>query len=160
MAEQLSVVGKGLVQKDGKQRVSGTAVYYSDVRLPGMLHAKMLRSPHAQALIRKIDTHKAEALPGVELVMTYLNYPKAFRPDLHYAGEHVAAVIAKDEDIAEEALDLIEVEYDPQPHVLSLEEALDPGSPEVFAGAPNLHDWELHYYLSDKDPDSGLWQKK
>jgi len=160
MAEQLSVVGKGLVQKDGKQRVSGTAVYYSDVRLPGMLHAKMLRSPHAQALIRKIDIHKAEALPGVELVMTYLNYPKAFRPDLHYAGEHVAAVIAKDEDIAEEALDLIEVEYDPQPHVLSLEEALDPGSPEVFAGVPNLHDWELHYFLSDKDPDSGLWQKK
>jgi xanthine dehydrogenase molybdenum-binding subunit len=160
MAEQLSVIGKGFRQKDGKQRVSGTALYYSDVRLPGMLHAKMLRSPHGQARISKIDTSRAEALPGVELVMTYLNFPKAFRPDLHYAGEHVAAVISADAHLAEEALDLIEVEYEVHPHILSIDEALDPESPQVFEGAPNCHDWEYHYYLSDRDPDSGLWSKK
>lgn len=160
MTGQYAVIGRGVAQKDGVKRVTGQALYYSDVRLPGMLHAKMLRGPHGQAMISRLDVGPAQALPGVELVMTYENYPQVFRPDLHYAGEHVAAVIARDEDTAEAALELIEVEYEPLPHVLSLEAALEPDAPRVFEGEPNCHDWELHYFLSDKDPDTGLWRKK
>jgi xanthine dehydrogenase molybdenum-binding subunit len=160
MTDQLSVLGKRVRQKDGCPRVTGEAAYYSDVLFADTLHAKMLRSPYPQADILRIDTHKAESLTGVELVMTHLNYPKAFRKDVHYVGEHVAAVIAVDEDTAEAALELIEVEYEPKPFVLTLEEAIKPDSPQVFAGQPNCHDWELSFYLSDKDPESGLWTKK
>ncbi len=160
MPDQLSVIGKKVRQKDGGSRVTGEARFYSDISLPNMLYAKMLRSPHPQADIVNLDTSRAEALTGVELVMTHLNFPKAFRKDVHYAGEHVAAVIAVDEETAEEALDLIEVEYDPKPFVLRMEDAMKPDAPQVFPGQPNCHDWELHYFLSDKDSESGLWTKK
>ena len=160
MSDDLSVIGRHVRQKDGAFRVTGEAQYYSDVRLPGTLTVKLLRSPHAQADIVRLDTGKAEALEGVELVMTYRDYPQVFRADLHYAGEHVAAVVAVDAETAEAALDLIEVEYEVKPSVLSLEEALAADAPQVFAGESNCHDWELSYYLSDKDPQSGLYRKK
>jgi xanthine dehydrogenase molybdenum-binding subunit len=160
MADHLSVLGKSVTQKDGCPRVTGEALYYSDVLIPETLYAKMLRSPYPQADIVSIDTSKAESIAGVKLVMTYHNYPKAFRRDLHYVGEHVAAVVAVDEETAEAALELIEVAYEPKPFVLSLEEAIKPGAPQVFPGQPNCHDWEFHYYLQDKDPETGLWRKK
>ena len=160
MPDQLSTLGKNVRQKDGCPRVTGQALFYSDVAITDTLHAKMLRSPYPQADIVSIDTRKAESIPGVELVMTHLNYPKTFRKDLHYVGEHVAAAIAVDEETAEAALGLIEVEYDPKPFVLSLEDAIKPDAPQVFPGQPNCHDWELSYYLSEKDPESGLWTKK
>ena len=160
MPDQLSTLGKNVRQKDGCPRVTGQALYYSDVAITDMLHAKMLRSPYPQADIVSIDTRKAESIPGVKLVMTYLNFPKAFRKDVHYVGEQVAAVIAVDEETAEAALKLIEVEYHPKPFVLSLEDAIKPDAPQVFPGQPNCHDWELSYYLSEKDHKSGLWTKK
>lgn len=160
MPDHLSVLGKSVRQKDGRPRVTGEAKYYSDISLPGTLHAKMLRSPYPQADILRIGTSSAEAVPGVELVMTHLNFPKAFRKDVHYVGEHVAAVIAVDEETAEYALELIEVEYAPKPFVLNLEEAIKPDAPQVFPGQPNCHDWELSYYLSEKDPLTGLYSKK
>jgi len=160
MADNLSVIGKNVRQKDGSFRVTGEARYYSDIWLPGTLTVRLLRSPHAQADIVSLDIREAEALAGIELVMTYQNFPQVFRRDLHYAGEHVAAVVAVDGETAEAALDLIRVEYEKKPFVLSLEEALQPDAPQVFAGQPNCHDWELSYYLSDKDPQSGLWRKK
>lgn len=160
MVDQLSVIGKSVRQKDGCPRVTGEAKFYSDVILPDMLYAKILRSPYPQADIVSIDTTKAEAVEGVKLVMSYRNFPKAFRRDVHYAGEHVAAVIAEDEETGEAALELIEIEYDPKPFVLSLEEAIKPDAPQVFQGQPNSHDWELSYYLSEKDPETGLYQKK
>lgn len=160
MTEELKVLGRNVRQKDGRPRVTGTAKYYSDVILPGLLHARMLRSPYAQADIVRIEVSEAQKAPGVELVMTHRNFPKAFRPDIHYAGEHVAAVIAASEEMADAALSLIKVDYDPKPAVLSLEQALEPDAPQVFPRQPNCHPWELMYYLSEKDPESGLWTKK
>ncbi|GAB6143576.1 xanthine dehydrogenase family protein molybdopterin-binding subunit [Desulfocicer niacini] len=160
MADKLSVLGKSVRQKDGLPRVTGKAKYYSDIALPGTLYSKIMRSPHPQADIIHIDTSKAQAIPGVSLVMDYRNFPKVFRKDLHYAGEHVVAVIAVDEETAESALEFIEIEYKTKPYVLNIEEAMAPDAPQVFDGQPNCHDWELSYYLSEKDPETNLWTKK
>ena len=160
MSKNLSVVGRNVRQKDATPRVDGSARYYSDVLLPGMLTAKMLRCPYPQADITLLNVEAAEKFPGVARVLTYHNCPKAFRRDLHYVGEHVAAVIAEDESTAEKACKLIEIEYEQKPFVLDLEEAIKPDAPRVFADQPNVHDWELSYYLSDKDPKNGLWRKK
>ena len=160
MNPKFKVIGQKVRQKDGVARVTGEAKFYGDIQLPDMLHARMLRSPYAQAEIIHLDVSKAEALPGVELVMTYRNFPKVFRKDVHYAGEHVAAAIAVDEETAEAALELIQIKYEPRPFVLSLEEAIKSDSAQVFDGQPNCHDWEFHYYLSDRDPETGLFKRK
>ena len=164
MGEELSVIGKSVPQKDGVERVTGKAKYYGDVMLPNMLHVKILRSPYAQADILDIDTSGAEAFPGVELVMSFKNYPKVFRRDLHYVGDEVAAVVAVDEETAEEACDLIKVTYDPKPFVLDMKEAMKPDAPRVFPDRPNVRlGWGpgfKWFYFSEKDPITGLWTKK
>ena len=160
MNPKLKVIGQKVRQKDGAARVTGEAKFYGDIRLPNMLHARMLRSPYPQAEIVGLDVSKAEAMPGVELIMTYRNFPKVFRKDVHYVGEHVAAAIAVDEETAEAALELIHIEYKARPFVLSLEEAIKSDSAQVFDGQPNCHDWELHYYLSDRDPETRLFRRK
>ncbi len=147
-------------QKDGRPRVTGEARFYADVRLPRMLTVRTLRSPHPRARILSIDTGRAEKYPGVALVMTFMNFPQIFRPDVHYVGEHVASVVAEDAAAAEEALDLIAVTYEPLPFVLSLEEAMAESAPRVFADQPNVHDWAHHYYLSDRDPETRLFRQK
>jgi xanthine dehydrogenase molybdenum-binding subunit len=105
-----------------------------------MLCAKFLRSPHAHARIVRIDTAKAEELPGMKAVLTYNNVPKVhpggkfeylLDETVHYVGEEVAAVAAISEEIAEEALGLIEVEYDILPAVFTPEEAMKPSAPLV-----------------------------
>ena len=73
MANEFSVLGKSVVKKDAIEKVTGAARYIPDIQLPGMLHAKFLRSPHAHARIKSIDTSKAEALPGVKCVLTHQN---------------------------------------------------------------------------------------
>lgn len=147
--EEYEVVGKPLPRIDAKVKVTGTATYADDLILPGMLHGKLLRSPYAHAKILSIDTSKAERLPGVRAVITGKDFPGivvgfmkqyADRPPIaidkvrHY-GEAVAAVAAINEDIAEEALDLIEVEYEELPPVLNWEEALKEGAPLVHEQA-------------------------
>jgi xanthine dehydrogenase molybdenum-binding subunit len=140
MAEMFSVLGKSLPRKDALEKVKGEAKYVADIELPGMLYAKFLRSPHAHARIAKIDTSKAEALPGVKGVLTYKNVPKVhprrkfeylLDETVHYAGEEVAAVAAETKEIAEEALKLIEVEYEVLPAVFDMEEAMKLGAPLV-----------------------------
>ena len=159
MGNTLSVIGKSVPQKDGVERVTGKARFYGDVSLPGMLHVKFLRSPYAQADILEIDTQEAEAVPGVELVMSFKNYPKLFRKDLHYVGDEVAAVVAVDEETAEEACDRIKVEYDPKPFVLGMKEAMKSDAPRVFPDRPNVRPgWGpgfKFFYFSDKDPVTG-----
>ena len=76
MTEQFSVLGKSVKRKDALEKVKGEAKYIPDMQLPKMLHAKFLRSPHAHAKIKHIDTTQAEALPGVKCVLTHLNVPK------------------------------------------------------------------------------------
>ena len=155
-----NALGKAVRQKDGRPRVTGEAKFYADVILPNMLQTRILRSPYPAADIVSIDTSEAEALEGVRLVMTYKNFPKAFRDTLYYVGDLVAAVIADDATIAEEARELIKVEYTRKKFVLSLEEAIKPGSPQVFDGVENCHDWEFHYTMSDRDPETRLFKTK
>jgi CO/xanthine dehydrogenase Mo-binding subunit len=135
----LSVVGKPKTRIDGPERVTGKSTYTADLHLPGMLYGKILRSPHAHARIKRIDTSRAEDFPGVRAVLTYKNIPEipfhgevlVLEGTLRYAGDEVACVIAEDEEVCEDALKLIEVEYTKLPFVLDPEEALKPGAPKV-----------------------------
>lgn len=140
MAEEFSVIGKRLPRADAVERAKGEAKFTADVQLPRMLHAKFLRSPHAHAKITRIDTSKAETLPGVKCILTHKNVPKIRQgtkfeylldETVHYAGEEVAAVAAETREIAEEALGLIDVEYEILPAVFDMEEAMKPEAPLV-----------------------------
>ena len=140
-----SVVGKSVERTDARVKVTGSARYAADLIAPGMLHAKLLRSPLAHGKILNIDTSKARAFPGVMGVITGKDFPGipfGSRPDIrdqlpmpiskvHHFGEGVAAVAAVDEDTAEEALDLIKVDYEELPVVLTSQDALAPDAPLV-----------------------------
>jgi len=114
----LSVVGKPLPRVEGDLKVTGRAQYAYDVRLPGQLYARVLRSPHPHARITRIDTSKAEALNGVRAVLSRATTPDVswfqdshlFEETVRFIGEEIAAVAADSEEIAEDALRLIEVE--------------------------------------------------
>jgi xanthine dehydrogenase molybdenum-binding subunit len=139
----MSVIGTSVRRPDVAGKVTGAARYAGDLALPGMLHAKIKRSNVAHANIRRIDTAKALAYPGVKAVLTHLNVPRVrhygsphprsaslacdqyiLDNKVRYWGEGVAAVAAISEEIAEEALDLIEVEYEELPALISVEQAL------------------------------------
>lgn len=123
---EFRVVGQPLRKVDGLAKATGQALYADDIALPGMLHAKTLRSPHAHARIVSIDTRRAAALEGVHAVITGSDLPERYgvipwTPDetalavdrVRFIGDEVAAVAAVDEDTAERALALIEVDYEP-----------------------------------------------
>lgn len=153
-----SLLGKRLARPDSLAKAVGDAKYVADLSLPGMLYGKVLRSPHAHARILNIDTSKAERLPGVKAVVTGKDtighkwgvFP--FSRDqqmlttekIRYIGEEVAAVAATDEDIAEEALELIKVDYEVLPSVFDPEEAIKDGAPQLHDDKPNnisTHVW-------------------
>jgi len=151
------VIGESVRRPDMPGKVTGAARYAGDLALPGMLHAKIKRSNVAHANIRRIDTAKALAYPGVKAVLTHLNVPRVLHcgspaprsaslardqyildSKVRYWGEGVAAVAAVSEEIAEEALDLIEVEYEELPSAISVEQALAPGAPVIHQSKDNL----------------------
>ncbi|MFQ5860800.1 MAG: xanthine dehydrogenase family protein molybdopterin-binding subunit, partial [Dehalococcoidia bacterium] len=141
MAEAVTVVGKPVERKGLREKLTGQAQYTADLKLPGMLYGKVLRSPHAHARVLRVDASRALQLPGVHAVLTPFNVPQGLvDPDMpildtevRFVGDEVAAVVAEDEDLAEEALGLIEVEYQVLPFVLDPEEALQPDAPRVHA---------------------------
>jgi len=143
-SQAYNVVGRPEIRLDGTDKVTGKAVYTVDVELSGLTHGKILRSPYAHARIKRIDGRKAEALPGVYAVITrddqrglgmfgaaYKDQTIVAIDKVRYVGDPVAAVAAVDEATAEEALNLIDVEYDELPAVTSIEEALAPDAPLV-----------------------------
>ncbi|HMO96486.1 MAG TPA: hypothetical protein PKD27_10205, partial [Tepidiformaceae bacterium] len=145
---QYKVIGTRPIRPDGIDKVTGRAVYGADIRLPGMLWGAVKRSPHAHAVIKKIDTSKAEALEGVRAVATAQDFcapgkTVAELPDLAanllagtkalYRGHAIAAVAATTEEIAKRACELIEVEYDVLPSVTNVREAMQPGAPILHA---------------------------
>jgi CO/xanthine dehydrogenase Mo-binding subunit len=148
-AEKFSVVGKRVQRVEGFDKVTGDSKFIADIHLPGMLTGRILRSPYPHARIRSIDTSKAEKLRGVRAVVTAEDTIKrpwgAFFADQYilsvgktrYVGEEVAAVAAIDPDIAEEALDLIDVDWEPLPGVFDAEEAMLDGAPLVHDDKPN-----------------------
>ena len=109
---EYAVVGKGITRIDADVRVTGKAIFGDDVQLPGLLHGKVLRSPHGHARIIRIDTSKAESLPGVKAVVTAKDAPEALaggvikdrpifaRDKVRYMVEPIAAVAATDQHIA------------------------------------------------------------
>jgi len=145
--EELVVVGKPMPRVDGDMRVSGGAVYPSDLHLPGMLCGKFLRSPHPHARIKRIDTARAEKLPGVRAVLSKNNQPdkgwrgerRLFGGTARFVGDEVAAVAADTPAIAAEACRLIEVEYEVLPFVLDAELATRAGAPKLYESG-NLMD--------------------
>ena len=155
----MKYVQKSLNRFDGIEKATGYATYTHDVTLPGMLCAKVLRSPHAHANILSIDTSAAEALPGVHAVATWKNTPRRlfnqcsfsviaaagatvvldqylFDNVVRFVGDEVAAVAADTEEIAEKALELIQVEYEVLPAVFDPREAIQEGAPDLHPHCP------------------------
>jgi CO/xanthine dehydrogenase Mo-binding subunit len=146
--KEYSHIGRrGVRRLDGYEKAGGQAIYTIDVALPGMLYGKFLTSPHAHARILSMNTEKAEALPGVRAVLRYDDPELPARADLgghvpnaipvlpgiaYFQGEEVGAFVAADtETAADEALRLIEVEWEERPFVLDAEEGLKPNAPLV-----------------------------
>ena len=165
-AGSLLVVGKSVPRTDAIPKVTGAAQYVADLHMPGMLHAAVLRSPHPHARLLSIDITAAAALPGVKAVVTGADTARkkwgCFRPDLYplaidkvrYVGDEVAAVAARDPQTARAAIDLIKVEYEVLPAVLSLDAALAPGAPRVHDDAEG--NVAHHFAFERGDVDAGF----
>jgi CO/xanthine dehydrogenase Mo-binding subunit len=175
MAEQrthYNAVGRALGRVEGPAKVSGQATYAADIRLPGMVWGKALRSPLPHARLVRVDTSAAERLPGVLAVLTARDLPDVLigrrvydmlvlaRERVRFIGEKVAVVAAVDPDVAEEALTRIEVEYEELPAVFDAEEAMRSDASllhrnyrsyahapaQYFSDLPNVHShatWKL-----------------
>ncbi len=149
-AEPLSIIGKPNMKVDAMAKVTGETLFADDLALPRMLFCKLLRSPHPHARIVKVDVRKAQAMPGVAATLVGSELPIPFGilpvsqdehalcPDkVRFVGDPVAAVAALDEETAERALRLIDVEYEILPPVMTIEEAL-------AADAPPIHEDERY----------------
>jgi CO/xanthine dehydrogenase Mo-binding subunit len=162
----LHVVGHNVPRVDGLDKVTGSAHYIADVSLPGMLEAKVLRSPYPHARVVRVDTSRARRLPGVHAVVSGDDTPKrkwgAFQKDqyvlavdkVRYVGDEVAAVAATDAATAAEALELIEVEYDELPPVFDPVEAMQPDAPQIHE--QKERNIALHFEIQRGDPDRAL----
>ena len=142
----LSVVGKSAIRIDALEKVTGTAQFTSDeeLHLPGLLYGKILYSTYPHAKILSIDISQAERLPGVEVVLTGKDVPSVrigrcvddryllARERVRFAGDAVAVVAADTPETAEEALELIKVEYQELPAEFDAEEAMSPDCPVVI----------------------------
>jgi len=160
---EYSIIGKPLPRVDARAKVTGEAKYAADIEAPSMLWGKVKRSPYAHARILSIDTSKAEKMPGVKAVITgkdFNGYKWGWsRPTrdeeplatttVRYLYEGVAAVAAIDEDTAEEACELIEVEYEPLPAVFDPFEAMQEGAPLVHENRPGNICVEYHWNFGD-----------
>src|SRR6202045_789037 len=150
-AQEYTVVGTRPIRHDGADKVTGRAQYGADFQMAGLLHGHILRSPHAHARIRSIDTSKAAKLPGVKAIITADDFPQG--PDrmvdlgegetplsyargnvlakgkVLYRGHAVAGIAAINAHVAEEAANLIEIDYEVLPCVLTAPEAMQEGAP-------------------------------
>lgn len=145
--DKTTVVGAAIPRIDGHDRVGGTAVYTRDIALPGMLHCAIVRSPHAHAMVKRIDISAAEAMPGVHAIITCDSreakipwiltsqgaYSQLLDPHCRYEGEEVAAVAAETPLQAADAARAVVVEYEPLPMVVDYESATRPDAPKVHA---------------------------
>ena len=155
-----TVVGKSFGHIEGSTKVSGQAVYTSDLHLPGMVWGKVLRSPVAHAKLLEIDTTAAKRMPGVLAVLTAADMPDILtgrrlydmpilaRDRTRFIGERVALVVAEDPDLAEAAVNQIQVEYEDLPAVFDPLAAMQEGAPILHEG--------LHSYRGVPQPPSTL----
>ena len=155
-------IGQNTVRPDGVDKVTGRAGYAADNTMPGMIWGKVLRSPHAHAVIKSIDTSKAEKLPGVKAVVTgkdFVDFPLdkpvalgiqdmrwmsrniMAREKALFHGHPVAAVAAINEEVAAAACALIEVDYQVLPHAIDIEDAIKPDAPILHWLSAISHCW-------------------
>jgi 4-hydroxybenzoyl-CoA reductase subunit alpha len=166
-AKGFSVVGQPQRKVDGLSKATGEAVYTDDIALPGMLHAKTLRSPLPHARIKRIDVSRALALPGVHAVITGRDLPERYGvipwtqdetalavDKVRFVGDPVAAVAALDEDTAVRALELIVVEYEPLHAFLEPEDALRQAEPKIHEDKKN--NVSKHVLLDFGDVDAAI----
>lgn len=161
------MIGQNVIKRDAEQLATGRAKFLADIKLPGMLYAKILRSPIAHGRIKRIDVSRAKSLPGVVEVLTgkdMVKYANRFGQagiadefvlavdKVRFEGDEVAVVAAESELIAEDALDLIEVEYEPLPAVLDPEEAMKPGAPVLHENLPGV-EGNVHTYAKVRAGD-------
>ena len=170
------IFGSGIRRREDPRLITGQASYTDDIKLPGMVHAAILRSPHAHARIRNVDT-AAAGEPGVLAVYTgtdiegVLNpmpcawivpdsdvkavaYPAIAKDVVRYVGDAVAVVVAENRYQAEDALELINVDYEPLPAVVNAEAALQAGAPQLHEDAPNNQ--AFHWVASGGDVDAAF----
>ncbi len=174
--EELKVIGKPIPRHDAWEKAFGLTTYAADFYLPGMLYGKVLRSQYPSAKILSIDTSHAERLSGVKAVLTAKDVPRnesvtrfgqthtvgggfegLYRvladKKVHYMGEAIALIAEESEAVAQKALELIKVVYEPLPGVFDPIEAMKPGAPQVQEGRPNII---THYEVVKGDVDKGL----
>ncbi|MBI4852554.1 MAG: 4-hydroxybenzoyl-CoA reductase subunit alpha [Acidobacteria bacterium] len=164
-----SVIGKSAQMIDGTAKVMGTAIYADDIKLPGMLYGKILRSPHAHARIVRIDTSRAMALLGVKAIITGKDTPVKYGilpigqdetalavDKVIYVGQEIAAVAAITEEIAEQALDLIDVEYELLPAYLNADAAM--AATDIFIHNDRPKNIEKEYHHNFGDIEKGFAQ--
>jgi CO/xanthine dehydrogenase Mo-binding subunit len=149
-------VGKSVPRVDAFEKVTGTAIYADDLQFgPGLYHGRLVRSPHAHALIKGIDARKALTLPGVKAVVTGAEVPQNIglylvdrpifaRDRVRHVGEPVAGVVASSEEAAVEAAALVEVEYEELPAVFDPEEGAQPGAPLLH---PDLGSYKVANFI-------------
>src|ERR1044072_6618239 len=141
MAKPSSIIGAPVGRVEGAEKVSGQAIYGADVHLPNTLWGKILRSPYPHARIKNVDTARAWKVEAVKVIFTGTDQPNHYQgksirdipvlcwDKVRYIGDKVAAVAAESRDVAEEAINLIEVEYEELPAVFDVIEAIEPGAP-------------------------------
>src|SRR5688572_1789459 len=163
------VLGAPIKRREDPKFITGEGNYLDDIKLASMAHAAILRSPYAHARIRSIDTTAAKAMPGVQLVLTgadipynplpmawpaggasgiqnNVNMPRVLATDdVEWTGEGVAAVIADTPEQAVDALEAMEVDWEPLPAVVDAEKAMQPGAPQLHENAPNniVFEWQV-----------------
>ena len=160
IAKPARIFGSAIRRREDPRLLTGTAKYTADITLPGQLHAAILRSPHGHARIRKIDTSAAKAAPGVVAAFTGADtegvlqsipcawlvpnadlkvspYPAMAKSVVRYVGDAVAVVVAESAQQAYDAVDLVEVDYEPLPVTIDPEKAVKPGAPQLHVEAPN-----------------------
>ena len=163
-------IGQSIKRREDPDLLTGRATYTNDVKLPGMLHAAVLRSPYAHARIVSIDTSAARALPGVYAVLTGREAVEIIDPvpafcaepvveraiavdKVRYAGEAVVAVAAESRYIAEDALELVQIEWEPLPPVVDMEAAMQPGAPLVHENLSSNVVYDQTFTFGDVDGD-------
>src|ERR671922_1959455 len=166
--QEIRGVGHSVKRKEDERFIRGRGNYIEDIKLPGMLHMSILRSPFAHARINSIDTSRAEELPGVVAVVTgetLAAHDLAWMPTLsgdtqavlatdkvRMQGQEVACGIAEDPYVAHDALELIEVDYDPLPVVVTPQQSLEPGAPVIRDDKEGKADNRIyHWEAGDKE---------
>ena len=171
------IFGSGIRRREDPRLITGGATYTDDVQLPGMLYAAMLRSPHAHAKINSIDTAAAKAAPGVmavytgadtegvlnpipcawmppDIEMKAVDHPAIAKDVVRYQGDAVAVVVAENRYQAEDALELISMDYELLPAVISPYEAMQPGAPQIHEDVPNNQ--AFHWVAEGGDTDAAF----